>query len=229
MASRWPYLPRFLAAPISVSTSAGVRYSRGRRSAFRCRAGGAAGSPTTRKVGRLAACRSLAIRTVPFSVLGMFSLSRSEAAGTLASRGSTVPFPTQNGTLPIREQETSCLTKGCLTGPRPSYPALTISPRYALRPSRARPARKAVVTWGRVGGGVEGRRPAGSYVLLPARARFCEKVNDRKSLAGARCQGRSWPHSSAVLQTRPAEPSPCGARRATVARRRQGPRILCPC
>src|SRR6516164_9354462 len=105
VASRWPYRPRFLAVAISVSTSPGVRYSRGRRSALRCRRGGAAGSPTTRSVGRFDAGRWRAIPTVPFSVPGIVSLFRLIAAEILASTGATVSFQGENGTLLLRGQE----------------------------------------------------------------------------------------------------------------------------
>ena len=49
-----------------VSISAGVRYSRGRRSLLRCRRGGPTGSPTTRNTACLAAGRRCPILTVPF-------------------------------------------------------------------------------------------------------------------------------------------------------------------
>src|SRR6516225_7588781 len=43
----------------------------------------------------------------------MVSFSRLFAAESLALVGATVPFPTQNGTLLLREQTRSCLRKAC--------------------------------------------------------------------------------------------------------------------
>jgi len=107
-----PIAARFFAVTIRVSTSAGVRYSRGRRSLLRRRRGGLICSPTACNVERFAVGRRLAICTVPFPVVGIVSFSLLIAVESLAWSGATVAFVVKNGTLPLREQTRSCLIKG---------------------------------------------------------------------------------------------------------------------
>jgi hypothetical protein len=95
----------------------------------------------------------------------------------------------QNGTLPLREQETSCLTISCLMavrGPQASPVVAPLTPSCAAeKPPRpapsarahaSRPDEKPVETGGRVPGGVEGRRPVGSYVPQLARGALAKTL-----------------------------------------------------
>ena len=76
-------------------------------------------------------------------MLGIVIVSCLIVAESLAWTDAAVPFPTQNGTLPMREQERSCLMKGCVE-------SLTCCPRACDAPSELTEGRET-------GGGGRGR------------------------------------------------------------------------